>query len=521
MIVASYVFAGLLMILLPVLLALLLRRRFRVPWLLFLVGGLTFAVSQAVHLPLNHWFSDLGVLPPRSTLEGPPLWRTALILGLTAGLCEELARAAGYALLRRYRRFQDALMLGLGHGGLEAMVIGGITLIATVASLWALRGADLQGLGLSPAQFDLLRQQLQIFEQNPLLALAPLLERILAMAAHLVFSLLVWRAFQRRRAGYVLAAIAYHAVIDAVVVYAGQQLTSGWLVEALFAAMLLPGLLWMGRLWSRQERSHHPGLFRQEWAGFVQACRKELLQQWRTKRLLVVLAVFVLFGLSSPLLAHFMPELLGSLEGAEQFAELVPEPTVADAMGQYVKNLTQFGFILAILLGMGAVAEEKDKGTAALMLSKPLPRWAFVLSKFVAQTAVYLLAFAIAALGAAYYSWILFDSLDVGGFVVVNLLLLLWLLVFVAVTLLGSTLSRSIGAAAGIGLAGSVVLLLSGSLPRVGALAPGGLVNWAGQIGQGMTGQTVTPNGGAAAMSLVLIQLCLVGALAAFEQQEL
>ena len=90
------------------------------------------------------------------------------------------------------------------------------------------------------------------------------------------------------------------------------------------------------------------------------------MQQWRTKRLLVVVAVFVLFGLMSPLIAKFTPELLRTIEGAEQFADLIPEPTSTDAITQYIKNLTQFGFILAVLLGMGAIAGEKEKGTAAM-----------------------------------------------------------------------------------------------------------------------------------------------------------
>ena len=34
-----------------------------------------------------------------------------------------------------------------------------------------------------------------------------------------------------------------------------------------------------------------------------------------------------------------------------------------DAVTQYIKNIGQFGVILALLLTMGAVAQEKDKGT--------------------------------------------------------------------------------------------------------------------------------------------------------------
>jgi ABC-2 type transport system permease protein len=523
MLIASYSLSIVLMLALPFLLAGLLRRRFRVPWLLFLVGALTFAGSQAVHLPLNNWLSDWGVIPSPGSWEGASLWQAALVMGLTAGLCEELARTAGYALLRCFRRFQDGLMLGLGHGGLEAMIFGGVFMADTLSSLWALRGVDLQSLGLSSEQLALLGEQMTLFDRSPLLAMAAPLERLIAMGAHIVFSLLVWRAFQRRKPWYVLVAIAYHAAVDMGAVLFTQWLDNAWLIELLFLAAIAPGLFWLQRLWTREAEAPRPSTpWRSEWNAFVTATRKELLQQWRTKRLLAVGTVFVLFGLLSPLTAKFLPELVGSMmEGAEQFADLMPEPSTAEAIGQYIKNLTQFGFILAILMGMGAVAGEKEKGTAAIILSKPMPRWAFLLSKFVAQATVYLGAFAVASLGAAYYTWILFDTLDVAAFAGINLLLLLWLLVFVAVTMLGSALTQSLAAAAGVGLAGAVVLLLAGNLPLVGALAPGGLVAWASQLGLGAADTPVAANGGAAAMSLAIIVLCLIGALAAFERQEL
>ena len=522
MFILTYTVSILLMLLLPVALAILLRRRCRAPWLLFIAGALTFAGSQAVHLPLNHWLSEIGVLPASGTLAGPHLWQTALLLGLSAGLCEELARAAGYALLRRFRRYSDGLMLALGHGGLEAMLFGGVLTAATLSSLWSLRGTDLQTLQLSAEQFAALSGQMEVFTRSPWFAVVPLLERVIALGAHGVCSLLVLQAFRRRGVGYVVAAIGYHAAFDALAVFLAQQTDSLWILYTSLIALLIPGLLWAGARF-RLERgavgeARRVTPFSVEWAAFVTATRKELLQQARTKRLLIVVAVFVLFGLTSPLLAKFTPELLSSIPGAEQFADLIPEPSVADALAQYIKNLTQFGFILAVLLGMGAVAGEKERGTAALILSKPLPRWAFLLSKFVAQVAVYVLALGIAALGAYYYTFILFGPVDIGSFALLNLLLLLWLLTFVAVTLLGSVLGKSTSAAAGIGLGGAVLLLLAGSLPQVGPLAPGGLVTWASQLGAGV--DPVTANGGAAAMALVIVLLSLICALAAFETQE-
>ena len=97
--------------------------------------------------------------------------------------------------------------------------------------------------------------------------------------------------------------------------------------------------------------------------GFRVLLRKELLEQWRTLRLPVVAAVFLLVGLSSPLLARFTPELLDAL-GGSQLQIVLPTPTAADAVDQLIKNVSQFGILVAVLLAMGSVATEKERGTA-------------------------------------------------------------------------------------------------------------------------------------------------------------
>jgi ABC-2 type transport system permease protein len=229
-------------------------------------------------------------------------------------------------------------------------------------------------------------------------------------------------------------------------------------------------------------------------------------------------AVFAMFGLMSPLIAYFTPQLLSTIEGAEMFADLVPTPTRADALGQYIKNITQFGFIIAVLLGMGAVAGEKERGTTAMVLSKPLPRWAFVLSKFVAQGALYTLGFALAAVGAYAYTAYLFEGLLLGPFLLGNVLLLLWLLTFAAVTLLGSTLADSTGTGAALALGGAILLLLAGSVPQLSPFAPSALVGWASQLG---LANAAGGNAGSVAANVVIVVVCLVGAVAVFEVEEL
>ena len=183
---------------------------------------------------------------------------------------------------------------------------------------------------------------------------------------------------------------------------------------------------------------------------FFVALRKEMLEQWRSYRLLIVVAVFVAFGLMSPLIAKFTPELVKLIPEGEQFADLIPPPIATDAVAQYVKNISQFGVILALLMTMGAVVQEKDKGTAALMLVKPMSRAAFLAAKFVALVLTFVVGIALAATACYYYTLLLFKPLDILDWLALNGLMLLFVLVYVALTLFASTISKSQAVAGGL-----------------------------------------------------------------------
>jgi ABC-2 type transport system permease protein len=248
------------------------------------------------------------------------------------------------------------------------------------------------------------------------------------------------------------------------------------------------------------------------------ALRKELLEQLRSYRLLIVGVVLVLWGLTSPLLAMYAPQILRfALPEGEALLQLIPPPTVADAVGQYLKNMSQFGILLALLMAMGSVAQEKDKGTAALMLAKPLPRGAFVAAKFVALGLTFAASIAVAGAACYYYTLLLFEALDIPAWLALNGLLLVQLLVYVALTLLCSTLARSQVLAGGMSFGCLILLSGAGAIPALGRYLPGALGTWGGRLALG-GGPTAWP---ALWVSCGLIVGALITAWLIFRRQEL
>jgi ABC-2 type transport system permease protein len=251
--------------------------------------------------------------------------------------------------------------------------------------------------------------------------------------------------------------------------------------------------------------------------GFVTLLRKELVEQWRTTRLPVVATVFLLAGLTSPLLARFTPEILEAVAG-DQFQIVLPTPTAADAYDQLAKNLGQFGILVAVLLSMGAVATEKERGTAALILTKPAGRAAFLVAKLAAIAATLGVATAIASVGAWFYTLVLFEPLPVAGFAAAAVLQWLSLVAFAAITFLGSTLTRSALAAAGLGVAAFIVLGILSIVPAIAPFLPTGLGAPARGLALGQAGVDVL---GPTAAAVALIVALMLVAWLSFRRQEL
>jgi ABC-2 type transport system permease protein len=209
--------------------------------------------------------------------------------------------------------------------------------------------------------------------------------------------------------------------------------------------------------------------------GFTTLLRKELAESWRTYRWPVVGALFAFVGLSSPLLARFLPEILKAAAGDTLGGLQLPTPTITDAVLQLQKNLGQFGAVAAIVLAMGAVANEIDRGTAAFVLVRPVGRGAFVAAKATAIAIVLASCVALAVVLGWFYTAILFAPPDPLGWLAMGVLMWLMLVAWSAITLLASAVTASAAAAAGIGVVALLGLSLVSVLPDVARLTPSGL----------------------------------------------
>jgi uncharacterized membrane protein YhfC len=229
------------MILLPILVGIYSARKFNLSWKLFLAGGLTFIASQVLHVPLVFSLS-------KTFLSWGDI-AYAIVLGLLAGLFEETARYILFKfILKKSRSWNEALFIGLGHGGVEAIILGILAGVAFVTML-IYRSIDLSTVPSIPAeQLELARQQVAAYWSTPAyMALLGVSERIFAICLHLSLSVLVMYGLVKKQAIWFWLAILWHAIIDASAVFLVKQI-GALSIEGLlgiFAVISLLIIFWL------------------------------------------------------------------------------------------------------------------------------------------------------------------------------------------------------------------------------------------------------------------------------------
>ena len=116
---------------------------------------------------------------------------------------------------------------------------------------------------------------------------------------------------------------------------------------------------------------------------FISFLKKEVMEQFKEKKIMILGLIFILFGIMNPLIAKITPWLL------EMFSESLEnsginigtiEITALDSWMQYFKNIPML-LIVYILIESSIFSKEYSKGTLILVVTKGFERYKIVLSK--------------------------------------------------------------------------------------------------------------------------------------------
>jgi len=184
-----------------------LRKRFGLKGMPLLAGAIVFFVfveilESVMHLLVLHPAAD----GTNALLPSHP-WVYVAYGALAAGIFEETGRFTAFHILKKkFTGVRTAISYGIGHGGIEAILVAGVTMVSDLA-ISAMINTGNTNIGQATVT--------TLTGTAPYMFYMSGVERLLAILLHLSLSVFVWTAVTRRGFGWLYpVAILLHALAD-------------------------------------------------------------------------------------------------------------------------------------------------------------------------------------------------------------------------------------------------------------------------------------------------------------------
>lgn len=246
--------------------------------------------------------------------------------------------------------------------------------------------------------------------------------------------------------------------------------------------------------------------------GFWTLISKELLEQQRTWRLLGAAAFFAAVAL----LVAVIPFIISLFTDLERDGELA-----RGLLEAYGGTTATLGALVAIVFGMGVLANERASGTAGMVLSKPVSVAAFVSARFAGMASSIFLGFAAGSIVMFILTTILIGYYDAVTFAIYMSIIGFYLIFVSSLTFFWSGMFSRQMLAGGIALVLFIIQLPLTAIPKTQDYWPINLVLWATNISGITEGGRIGDAWQTFPIALGCIVLFAVGAWAVFRRKEL
>lgn len=234
---AGIIFSLCISIALPVVLLIVVHKKTKARMAMAVIGAATFFLFAMVLEQILHAVV-LGVGGERITGN---IWIYGLYGGLAAGLFEEVGRFVAMRFaMKKQLNLPNALMYGVGHGGIEAILIVGLASVSNLVTSIMINAGTLEAsLGaLDQATKEATLTQLSALWTTPSYQFfLSGIERIVAVTLHIALSVLVFQAVKLGKKRYWFLAFAIHVGVDFATVIAANYLNLV-LVEVMLAVLV-------------------------------------------------------------------------------------------------------------------------------------------------------------------------------------------------------------------------------------------------------------------------------------------
>lgn len=214
------IFSFLIAVGVPIALCIIAKVKLKAKLSSFFIGAATFVLFALVLEQILH------VIVLKNTTITENIWLYALYGGLAAGVFEETGRyLAMKFVMKKNLDKQNALSYGIGHGGIEAILIVGLTEINNLIISYMVNSGQVGVLfmGVDESLTEAVTASISQFWEMPSYQfyLAGV-ERLIAIVLHIGLSYLVYRAVKDKKIRFYFIAVALHFLVDAVTVMLSQ-----------------------------------------------------------------------------------------------------------------------------------------------------------------------------------------------------------------------------------------------------------------------------------------------------------
>lgn len=217
---------------LPICLAIFWKTKTNCYWLAFATGALCFMIFAYVLEGLvNVYLINVNETTSYFLMSNPLAY--GVFGALMAGLFEETGRLFGFKLLlKNHKEKNVSVGYGIGHGGIECVLVLGVNYLLYV---FVILGGSLG----DPASDAVVLQMINSI-QTSIIPLA-MFERIISIILHISLSIFVYKAANKTKSFYLYpVAILLHMISDVPAgLYQAGLITNAILVELLIAIITI------------------------------------------------------------------------------------------------------------------------------------------------------------------------------------------------------------------------------------------------------------------------------------------
>ncbi|MFC4119839.1 hypothetical protein [Nonomuraea zeae] len=244
--------------------------------------------------------------------------------------------------------------------------------------------------------------------------------------------------------------------------------------------------------------------------------RLEWLRLVRTHRLIAILGAYLFFGLTGPLTARYLGEILGRI-GTEGVRVDFPTPVPADGIAQYTSNASQIGLLVVVLVAASALAFDARREMAVFLRTRVRGVAAIILPAYVVTAGAAVSGLVLGTAAAWYETAVLLGDLPPVRMLIGLAAGALFLGFAVALTALAAAVTRSVAATAGAALAALLALAVVDGITGAAWLP----TRLAGAMEELVRGLPATGLALSAALTAALTATALAAAVALGSHREL